>query len=105
MRDSNFYYNPEKFGLTVVAETNTADSWEFNISVVYRDTEGRWLLASDSGCSCPTPFSDHQVTDMIQVWHPSDLKALLDRQHQHSSDAGGLIAEVVEKCVLAGLGA
>ena len=55
--DNNPYYHPEKMGLSTVAEFDSADSYEFDKFVVW--TDGKALFwATDSGCSCPTPFED-----------------------------------------------
>lgn len=54
---TSIYYTPEEFGLRTIAEIElSSGSWEFDLVVVWRDAEGRWLVADDSGCSCPTPF-------------------------------------------------
>jgi hypothetical protein len=55
--DSDIYYTPEKFGLTVVREFDEPGlSYEFNLFVIWKDGNGQYCWAEDSGCSCPTPF-------------------------------------------------
>lgn len=56
--DTNIYYNPEKFGLTVVGEAEAGGGYEFDTFVVWRTEAGDYLWAEDAGCSCPTPFND-----------------------------------------------
>jgi len=58
---NNIYYSPEKFGLEVVAELSKDLSYEFDIYLVWKDKDGRLFTATDSGCSCPTPFEDHNI--------------------------------------------
>jgi hypothetical protein len=55
----NPYYEPEKFGLTMVAEHDlTEPCWSFDLLVAWRDSTGIYL-GTDSGCSCPTPFENY----------------------------------------------
>jgi hypothetical protein len=57
--DMNIYYNPEKHGLTPVGEVDTGRGYEFDKLVVWRrDEDGVMFWATDSGCSCPSPFGD-----------------------------------------------
>lgn len=60
---SNIYYNPEDFGLEVVAEIEySSGSYEFDTRVVWKEKKGRKkFTARDSGCSCPTPFEDYNL--------------------------------------------
>lgn len=63
--DDNPYYNPEKHGLVKVTEHELAEaSYSFDILAVWKGAAG-YYLATDSGCSCPTPFEDYEgVADM-----------------------------------------
>lgn len=68
---SNLYYNPEKFGLTVVYR---------------RDLDGRLVYVEDSGCSCPSPFEGKGMPDLT-LCTPAELQAHLEkRQAEHVSD-------------------
>lgn len=61
----NPYYSPEKCGLTVIDSIDTAGSYEFDMIVVWRkDDDNTLWYATDSGCSCPTPFYD---VELIQI--------------------------------------
>jgi hypothetical protein len=61
---SNVYYNPTEVGATVVGEIDMGGSYEFDIFLVLRsEATGKLYCATDSGCSCPTPFEDHSFSD------------------------------------------
>lgn len=62
----NIYYDPEKFGLTTIGEIDWSDScYQFDYTVVWqRASDGRFVYAEDSGCSCPSPFEDKGVEDL-----------------------------------------
>ena len=53
------YYQPEKFGLTIVAEDDQDDSYGFDKFVVWKDVNSNLYWSTDSGCSCPSPFEAH----------------------------------------------
>lgn len=54
--ETNPYYSPEATGLTIVGEVDDLRaSYSFNMLVVWTDGK-RLLWATDSGCSCPSPF-------------------------------------------------
>lgn len=56
----DLYYNPDKFGLEVVAEIVWSEPYyDFDLTVVWIDKDGTYYWASDSGCSCPSPFEDY----------------------------------------------
>lgn len=65
----NIYYSPEKFGLEIIDEVEWDDEpYQFNYTVVWRDlTTGQLFYASDSGCSCPSPFEDLGVNDLNEI--------------------------------------
>lgn len=55
----NIYYNPEKLDLEIFGTLEADLSYEFDILLVVKDKEsGKLFYATDSGCSCPTPFED-----------------------------------------------
>jgi hypothetical protein len=60
--DPNPYYNPEKFGLEIVAQVDyCSGSYEFDQRIIWKHKEtGKLYTARDSGCSCPTPFEDYK---------------------------------------------
>jgi|SRR5687768_2287599 len=56
----DLYYNPDKFGLEVVVEVEWSEPcYDFDLTVVWIDKDGTYYWASDSGCSCPSPFEDY----------------------------------------------
>lgn len=63
---NDVYYNPEKSGLRIVDELNEDGlSYEYNMLVVWQHNDGRLFYASDSGCSCPSPFESY--TDLASL--------------------------------------
>lgn len=66
--DSNLYYNPEDHGLEIVSSVDVGDSYEFDMTVIFRDVEtGALMIGSDSGCSCPTPFEDQTRDNLTPI--------------------------------------
>jgi hypothetical protein len=67
----NPYYSPELCGLEIFESINTADSYEYDMFVIWRKLDDNTLYYdTDSGCSCPTPFD---IAD-----HGNDLKLIND---------------------------
>ena len=73
--DNNIYYEPEAFGLEIWREFDVSSrSYEFNAFVIWRRKEGgRLFYATDSGCSCPSPFENER---------PSTLKPISERTYE-----------------------
>ena len=64
--EKNAYYYPENLGLKVVAEVEYSDrNYVFDTRVVWKDDQGNFYTARDSGCSCPTPFEDYTSKDSL----------------------------------------
>ena len=62
----NVYYDPEKSGLEIFKFIDTAGSYEFDMFVIWKKKDdGRLFYATDSGCSCPTPFENCYEIDEI----------------------------------------
>lgn len=56
----DIYYNPDTFGLTPVTEIEwDNECYQFNITAVW-EKDGEFWMASDSGCSCPSPFENFE---------------------------------------------
>lgn len=73
---SNVYYDPEAFGLTMVDSLDIAGSYEFDIFAVWTDGK-RLYWASDTGCSCPTPFENfHSTADLCTGSKADCLRAI-----------------------------
>lgn len=100
----NIYYNPEKFGLTMIGEIDWSDgSYQFDLTVVWkRDSDGKFVYAEDSGCSCPSPFGDTGVQDLTVLRKRgglADFKAhCAERQaegrEERSADTASLLARM-----------
>lgn len=60
----NVYYEPSAFGLTQLAELEDPDAcYSFDTLVFWLHKEsGRVFMATDAGCSCPTPFEGYRFT-------------------------------------------
>jgi hypothetical protein len=67
--DDNVYYHPEKWGLTAVYDVEWRDeAYEFEITAVWKDKDGVFYVASDSGCSCPVPFEDYDSIESLDKY-------------------------------------
>lgn len=64
MRD--VYHQPEEFGLTIVAEVDFGCSYDFDMHVIWKDAAGVHYYATDSGCSCPSPFEDYDSIESLE---------------------------------------
>jgi hypothetical protein len=65
----NIYSSPQEFGLREVAQMEwTEPSYSFDTTVVWRDQDGRYYVASDSGCSCPGPFERITGLDELETF-------------------------------------
>lgn len=65
----NPYYNPEKLELEILSFDEPEMSYEYNILCFWATKNGLIYSASDSGCSCPTPFEEYSgetQKDVIQ---------------------------------------
>lgn len=63
----NVYYSPESHNLTKIGEIDPHESYEFNTLVAWQHEDGRIFWASDSGCSCPTPFEYTKFEDLHEI--------------------------------------
>lgn len=67
--EENPYYSPEKCGLEIFEDIDTAGSYEYDMIVIWKRLSDNTLWwDSDSGCSCPSPFDNGD--------HGHDLKEL-----------------------------
>lgn len=99
----NIYYNPEQFGLEVVGEVEWSDeNYQFDTTVVWRDKEtGVIYYASDSGCSCPTPFELDNRDSIIEMVR---LQELIDYLEERKSHGFGFYGRNSEANVTAAIG-
>lgn len=93
MYESNVYYSPEKWGLSVVAEIDySSGSYEFDYRVVWKDDTGKLWTARDSGCSCPTPFDECHSLDDLDVFRWEDIEAEVNRDYREHRTAAEKMA-------------
>jgi hypothetical protein len=73
--DDNPYYKPEAYGLEIVGDIDwDQESYEFNMTVVWKEGRGKYYIADDSGCSCPAPFE--RVTSKEGLDGPMNKRSL-----------------------------
>lgn len=65
--NKNIYYHPEEHDLSVFDEVETADSYDFDTTVIWQNKEGKLYWAHDSGCSCPTPFERYDSISDLNI--------------------------------------
>ena len=71
------YNEPEEFGLTVVGDSDANGDYEFDMFVVW--TDGKHLFwATDSGCSCPSPFEDFRAVSDLSTGSRDDCLRAID---------------------------
>ena len=65
----NVYYDPESFGLEIVAELEySSGDYEFDTRVVWKDKKRKgFFTMRASGCSCPTPFEDYNLSNLDEL--------------------------------------
>ena len=75
-------YNPEKYGVAIVADLEAGGGYDFDTVLVVRTLCcGKVYAAHDSGCSCPVPFEDTKFpTDFVEVRNLDDLLPLIAQQ-------------------------
>ena len=63
MWSNNVYYSPEAFELKLIGEVDLSEpDYSFDILAVWKGESG-YYLATDSGCSCPSPFENYNTVD------------------------------------------
>lgn len=86
---NNPYYNPEVFGLRVIAEIEWYEPcYSFDTTVVWKhDASGKYYFASDSGCSCPSPFEDYDELDDISSGSMHDAIDYINSERRPGSSS------------------
>ena len=85
----NVYFNPEAFGLELIGAIEWREEYyEFDITIVLKKTRGEYYLASDSGCSCPSPFED--FTSVDKLLGPYDKKGVKFHLEEYLKEAQGV---------------
>jgi len=83
--DKNVYYDPQKFGLEIVDTLEANLSYEFDMFVVWKDERNKLYWASDTGCSCPTPFDSYDLSTLNRGSRTAAVKAAREWATQNSS--------------------
>lgn len=68
--EKNLYYYPERSGLKIIGELNDPHAcYSFDDLVVWQSiVDGKLYYASDSGCSCPSPFDGFDcIEDLTEI--------------------------------------
>lgn len=95
-RDNNYYYNPESFGLEILGQVDPGEPYRFDIVLLLRRTaDGKLFWDDDSGCSCPIPFEDRDLTYLNPLPETMDefvLEVMRNKDEIHERNA--LIAKV-----------
>ena len=63
----NPHYSAGELGLELYSLDEPEMSYEFNTLDFWATKDGRVFSASDSGCSCPTPFEDYEGATQDEV--------------------------------------
>ncbi len=96
MSGHNIYSNPEAFGLRIFGEVDSGGGYDFDKLVVWQDLGTKELLwAHDSGCSCPTPFEDHDLTTLRPIRSREEAWAVV-REAATSMMYGGLAVCLID---------
>lgn len=67
------YYQPEKFGLEIVATHDQPRCYDFDLFVVWKDINDDLYWAYDSGCSCPSPFENYTAVSDLEHGTKAEL--------------------------------
>lgn len=88
MFGNNIYDNPEKFGLEILAELKLDhEPYAFDLLVAWKDANGRILFAHDSGCSCPQPFEEIGVDDLLSLADRQAIVSLIFRKQNNRGES------------------
>ena len=95
---ANIYSHPEQHGLTQYGEVEFAGGYEFDLLVVWRDAEGRFYYADDSGCSCPVPFELIRRADITAATRDEVAAHIKHRlRNTYSSSGNGAALDLLER--------
>lgn len=64
--EENIYSNPDNLGYRTIEEIELSEPcYSFDLLVVWENkVDGTLWYATDSGCSCPSPFEETTVEDL-----------------------------------------
>ncbi len=81
MWDNNIYYDPTKYGLEIVGENDEGASYEFDKIVVFKNGSNELFMLHDAGCSCPIPFENKGLNDLIPLRDIDELRRFGENRH------------------------
>ena len=99
--NENPYFSPEKCGLEIFEDIDTAGSYEYDMFVVWKKIDDNTLWwDTESGCSCPIPFDNsdngHDLKPITEeTWH-GVKEALKNHCNISLSDINNLTRKVKE---------
>lgn len=78
--ETNVYYNPGIHGLEVIGEISWSEPcYDFDLTMFWKSKRGEYWIASDSGCSCPSPFEDYnKIEDLDGPYNKKALRSKID---------------------------
>lgn len=75
----NIYYHPEECGFSVFYTLDQNADCGFDIFLILKKNDTEELFyATDSGCSCPSPFDDTDVSNFVPIRTDEQLRDALD---------------------------
>lgn len=86
---NDVYYDPQKFGLTLVGEVDFIECYEYDIVALWRHEDGTHYWGASSGCSCNSPFDEYDSTDKLETGTFFDFERFLNNyfeNHSYQSD-------------------
>lgn len=79
--EMNPYYYPENSNLKIVGVVEWREpNYDFDMTVVWQDEQGLFLMDSDTGCSCPSPFEDTDPATLTRMSKFEVAESLLAKQ-------------------------
>jgi len=96
------YYSPEDFGLELIGSVDTAGTYEYDMFCVWVHEETKAIYyATESGCSCPSPFEDVTIETMTRVPEPNALRSLMkswaEQSYGEEPLTGAQISAIIQK--------
>ncbi len=79
----NPHYDYEKLELDMLCFDEPDMSYEFNMLCFWKTKTGEIYSASDSGCSCPTPFEDYFGETQKDVFNCFNVLVHWNRQSRY----------------------
>ncbi len=78
----NPYYNPDKVNLETLSFDQPNLSYEYNTLCFWITGNGEVYSASDSGCSCPTPFENYSGENQKEILQQLERVGSLEQAEQ-----------------------